>query len=151
MEKKNFQNETTDLLDNVPKAQQTLHHLKLTISVCEALIAFKFGSWSKDSDHTAQNINSLFKTYIRFIDFLKPVSFFFTSLNSYLFFVLLKINNCFFIQKSNKSKKGDPKKVDKDVTDRSMIRKNTRAVTLKLPNTVMDIQTVHKMLSLLFE
>lgn len=118
-------NEATDLLDNVPKAQQSLHHLKLTISVCEALIAYKFCSWSKDSDHNAQSIKALFKTYLYFIDFLK---------------------------KSNKVKKGDSKKVDKDATtDRSMIRKNTRANTLKVPNTVMDIQTVYKMLSLLYD
>ncbi|XP_033210804.1 Fanconi anemia group I protein isoform X2 [Belonocnema kinseyi] len=117
-------NETTDLLDNLPKSQKALHRLKLTISICEALIAYRFGAWSVDSVHFAENVVSLFKSYIRFVDFLK---------------------------RSNKAKKGDTKsKADKDVTDKSF-RKTTRAATLKLPNTVIDLDTAFKMLSLLYD
>ncbi|XP_043276970.1 Fanconi anemia group I protein [Venturia canescens] len=115
----------TDLLDNVPKSQQKLHTLKLLITVYEALMAYRIGGWSTESVQVSQNINSLFKSYSELVKFCTRIS---------------------------KPKKGDGKaKKDKDGNDTTLNKRAGRPVGVKLPNTIMNLETIHKMLCLLYE
>lgn len=45
----------------------------MAIEICEALIAFRIGEWSKGNDKVLDNINDLFKAYTRLVDFIKMV------------------------------------------------------------------------------
>ncbi|XP_012279084.1 Fanconi anemia group I protein [Orussus abietinus] len=113
----------SDLLDNLPKAQQKLQSFKLMISTYEALMAFRIMGWSTQSAHVGQNVYSLFKGYSRLVDFSKRI---------------------------NKTKKGEAKKKDKDATN-TTIKKSGRSAAMKLPATVLDLDTIYRILSLLFQ
>lgn len=112
----------TDLLDNMPKAQQKVLSLKLNVTTLEALIAYRINAWSIDSLNTGASVNSLFKHYQEIVELSKRVS---------------------------KPKKGEAKKRKKDQNDTTINKKN-RGKAFKLPITIMDIQTVKKMMALLY-
>ncbi|XP_034935128.1 Fanconi anemia group I protein [Chelonus insularis] len=112
-----------DLMDNWPKSQQKVLTLQLSISVCETLIAYKINSWSPDNDNVAQSVNSLFKTYNDQVEFSKKV---------------------------NKPKKVEPKN-KKDKNDSTFKKPRGRPMSIKIFPTLMDVQTLKKMISLLFE
>ena len=51
-----------------------------------------------------------------------------------------------------KSKKGEGKsKKDKDANDTTMNKKPGRPSVFKLPNTIMDLETIYKILCVLYE
>ncbi|XP_046613959.1 Fanconi anemia group I protein [Neodiprion virginianus] len=112
-----------DLLDNIPECQEKLHNLKEMITVYEALIAYRIVTWSNDSTNPAHKIYTLFDGYNRLITRTKPAP---------------------------KVKKGEgKKKKDKDVTDASF-KKPGRNVAIKLPQTILDLETVLKIVTLLY-
>ncbi|XP_012250897.2 Fanconi anemia group I protein [Athalia rosae] len=113
----------SDLLDNVPESQEKLHNLKQMITVYEALIAYRIVTWTKESVNPAHKVYLLFEGYNRLIARTKPMG---------------------------KAKKGEgKKKKDKDVTD-ATFKKPGRAHTLKLSPTILDLDTISKVVSLLY-
>ncbi|XP_015609522.1 Fanconi anemia group I protein isoform X2 [Cephus cinctus] len=113
----------TELLDNGPKAQQKLNSFKLMANVYEALMSFRILSWCSTSVRTAKNIFELFEGYNRLSNFNKQMS---------------------------KSKKGDAKgKKDKDTTTDTK-KAGGKPTVIKLPNTIMDLDTMSKILTLLY-
>ena len=121
--------EDTDLSDNTPKAQQKLLNIKSAISVFEALIAYRIASWSVDSVNVGQSVIALYKGHLRLVEYLKRVS---------------KMNK----GPGRKGKKDKDK--DKDGNDVT-IKKAGRPTAIKLPNTVMDFDTVSKSIILLLK
>uniref|UniRef100_A0A0C9QHI6 Fanci_0 protein n=1 Tax=Fopius arisanus TaxID=64838 RepID=A0A0C9QHI6_9HYME len=111
----------SDLLDNLPKSQQKVNSIKLTITSLEALMAYRFSSWSSGNENVAQNIYSLFKSYAEILEFCKTVN------------------------KPQKQKKGKKDK-DHDTT----IKRGPKA-GIKPPPTVLDIEIIYQMLSLLHD
>ncbi|KAH0548377.1 Fanconi anemia group I protein [Cotesia glomerata] len=117
--------DNTDLLDNIPKAQQKVFSLKLTILVLESLIAFRINSWSPQGQHVAQNVTSLFKSMTEMVNFSKKVA---------------------------KPKKAEGKgKKDKNPNDTTFKKPRGRQAAIKLFPTIMDIQTIRKMICLLYD
>lgn len=147
------QDDQTDLLDNVPKSQQKLHTVKLMITVYEALMAYRIDGWSTESVHVSQSINSLFKSYnelVKFCTVRKASTLFFNSWNRIYISNHSKYRILF--QRVSKPKKGDGKaKKDKDANDTTLNKRAGRPVGVKLPNTIMNLETVHKILCLLYE
>ncbi|XP_058794927.1 Fanconi anemia group I protein homolog [Phymastichus coffea] len=115
-----------DLSDNTPKSQQKILNIKLTISIFESLMAFRIMSWSQYSGNIGQSIISLYKGYMRFVEYIKRVG----------------------KKKGGKGKKDKDK--DKDTNDITL-KKSGRPTTLKLPNTVMDFDTLSKSIVLLYD
>ncbi|XP_063989742.1 Fanconi anemia group I protein homolog [Diachasmimorpha longicaudata] len=115
--------ERPDLLDNSSKSQQRVNSIKLSVGCLEALIAYRFGSWSKDNETVAQNVYNLFKSYNEILEFCRSVN------------------------KPSKQKKDKGKK-DKD-HDTTMKRGPKGGI--KLPPTILNIDIIYKMLSLLYD
>ena len=113
------------MLDNTPKSQQKLLNIKIAISVYEALIAYRITSWSLDSVDIGQSIINLFRGYLRLTEHLRK----------------------FGKKKGGKAKKDKDK--DKDGND--TIKKGGRPATIKLPNTIMDFDTISKCIVLLYK
>lgn len=111
----------------MPKSQQKILNIKLMISIYEALIAFRIGSWSQNSENVGQSIISLYKGYLRFVEYIKRLS---------------------KMKKGGKGKKDKDK--DKDGND-TTFKKPGRPAVVKMPNTVMDFDTISKSLVLLYE
>ncbi|XP_015108485.1 Fanconi anemia group I protein [Diachasma alloeum] len=112
-----------DLLDNIPKSQQRVNSIKLSVTCLEALIAYRFGSWSSDNETVAQNVYNLFKSYNEILEFCKSVN------------------------KPAKQKKDKGKK-DKDHD--TTIKRGPKG-GIKLPPTILNIEIIYKMLSLLHD
>ncbi|XP_014217237.1 Fanconi anemia group I protein homolog [Copidosoma floridanum] len=113
-----------DLLDGMPKSQLKLLNVKQALSMYEALLAFRIGSWSSESDsEVGYNVLGLFKAYSRLLEFARKIG---------------------------KSKKGKGKK-DKDKNDTTMagLVKKRGPVGFKPLNTVMDLETITKSIVLL--
>lgn len=103
-------------------------NVKLAISVYESLIAYRIASWSKVSVNVGQSIIALYKGYMNLVDYLR---------------------------KTNKTKKGPgkgkkDKDKDKDGND-TTIKKPGRPAAIKMPQTVMDFDTVAKSMILLYK
>lgn len=112
-----------DLYDNVPESQEKLHNLKQMITVYEALIGYRIVTWTRDSASPAHKVYSLFEGYNRLVIRTKP---------------------------AGKVKKGEgKKKKDKDASDVSFKRPG-RNVAIKLLPTILDLDTVSKIVSLLY-
>ncbi|XP_011882378.1 PREDICTED: Fanconi anemia group I protein isoform X2 [Vollenhovia emeryi] len=111
-----------DLSNSSIKAQEKLQSVLLTIKIYEALISFRIDAWSVNCTDTAQNIKSLFKGYMRFVEFTKHIP---------------------------KAKKGEGKN-KRTQTDANTTKKAVRLGNIKLPPSIMDLSTVHKSLSLFY-
>ncbi|KAJ8664238.1 hypothetical protein QAD02_005900 [Eretmocerus hayati] len=118
----------TDLLDGTPKAQQKLLNIKNAMSVYEALMAYRIASWSTDSVNTGASVIALFKGYHRLVEYLKRIS---------------------KKKPGGKGKKDKAKDKDKDGND-TTTKKGGRPAAIKLPNTVMDFDTIAKSIVLLY-
>ncbi|XP_008558987.1 Fanconi anemia group I protein [Microplitis demolitor] len=117
--------DNTDLLADIPKAQQKVHSLKLIIVVLETLIAYRINSWSPHGQNIPQNITSLFKSMMEMVNFSKKVT---------------------------KPKKAEGKnKKDKNPNDTTFKKPRGRQSNIKLLPTIMDIQTMRKMICLLYD
>ncbi|KAF5299517.1 hypothetical protein FQR65_LT01100 [Abscondita terminalis] len=111
----------TDLLDIVPESKHKLCVLTEALYVYEGLIGYKICSWGLTSERNANQINSLFQGYTRVIDFSKNLS---------------------------KPKKGDKKKQANESRDTTLKESGTKH-SFKKPNTILNFETVTKVLSLL--
>lgn len=89
----------------------------------ESLIAYRIASWSLDSVNIGASVIALYKGYWRLTEYLK---------------------------KLGKSKKGAKGKKDKDGNDTTM-KKPGRPANIKMPNTVMDFDTITKAIILLYK
>jgi len=70
-----LQDDGTNLLDNIPEAQQKVFILNESINVCEALIGYKVYTWNNNSQNCAQEINSLFQIYARLCHCIKVLNY----------------------------------------------------------------------------
>ncbi|XP_066601799.1 Fanconi anemia group I protein homolog isoform X2 [Prorops nasuta] len=120
--------ESTNLIDNPPKSQQTLQALKLFIMIYDSMIAYRLVTWSKNDDNSAQKVYSLFKAKTRFTDYLKQGG------------------------KNKKAKKG--KGAGNNATNKNMnnttIKKSARMESLKIPNSLLDMECIVRGLSMLY-
>ncbi|KAF2901837.1 hypothetical protein ILUMI_04348 [Ignelater luminosus] len=124
-----LQDDGTDLLDVIPESQQKLLVLKEALSVYEALIGYKICSWGPQSEDNGQQISNLFQSYSRLMDFAKN---------------LLKP------KKSDKrKKKGDANKTTQSSQNTSKVDGTPKSKSFKLPKTILDFQTIGKILHLL--
>ncbi|KAJ8938554.1 hypothetical protein NQ314_011443 [Rhamnusium bicolor] len=116
----------TDLLDIVPESQQKMHTLKEAMSVYEALIGYKICSWDLESENSGQMVNSLFQGYNRLLHFSKPMQ---------------------------KTKKMDNDKSTQQTQANTTLKKDKSksAKQMRVPETVLNFQTIKKILNLLHE
>ncbi|XP_043789127.1 Fanconi anemia group I protein isoform X2 [Apis laboriosa] len=114
----------TDFFHGESKSQVKLKNLSMAIEICEALIAFRIGEWSKGNDKVLNNINDLFKAYTRLVDFIK--------------------------MQSTKMKKTDNSKNKKDKDVNNTTKKSIKSNNIKIPNTIMDLDVIRQSLLLLF-
>nr|XP_031847431.1 Fanconi anemia group I protein homolog [Nomia melanderi] len=113
----------TDLFENSLKSQIRLKNLDMAIMIHEALIAFQIGELSlKERPEICSNIENLFKGYTCLVDLIKQPT---------------------------KTKKVDGKtKKNKDISN--VTRKVAKSDSIKIPTTIMDLDTIHQCLSLLY-
>ncbi|CAK9794572.1 Fanconi anemia group I protein [Anthophora plagiata] len=115
----------TDLLHgDFSKSQINLKHVGMAIEVYEALIAFQIGKWSRENEENLHKINDLFKGYTRLTDFIK--------------------------MQSTKMKKVDSSNARKNRDVNNTTRKIVKSNSIKLPNTVMDLDVISQSLTLLY-
>ncbi|XP_076241855.1 Fanconi anemia complementation group I [Calliopsis andreniformis] len=114
----------TDLLEDFSKSQIKFKNLSMAIMIYEALIAFRVGEWSKGNRENYSKINDLFKGYTRSVDFIKT--------------------------QSTKIKRVDGGKGKKDKDVNTTMRKLIKSNNIKIPNTVMDLETIYQCLLLLY-
>ncbi|XP_012153284.2 Fanconi anemia complementation group I isoform X2 [Megachile rotundata] len=114
----------TDLFEDLSKSQIRMKNLAVTVTIYEALTAFRIGECSKGNIECFSKIDDLFKCYTRSVDFIKTQS-----------------------TKMKKLDNGKGKK-DKDVNNTS--RKFVKSNSIKVPNTVMDLDTICQSLLLLY-
>lgn len=98
----------------------------MAISVYESLIAYRIASMSQESVNISQSIISLFKGYLRFVEYLKKLS------------------------KPKKGKGKKDKDKGKDGND-TTIKKGGRSPAIKMPNTILDLDTISKSMILLYK
>ncbi|KOC59133.1 Fanconi anemia group I protein like protein [Habropoda laboriosa] len=115
----------TDLLHgDFPKSHIKLKHLGMAIEVYEALIAFQIGKCSKGNEESSYKINDLFKGYTRFTNFIK--------------------------MQSTKVKKIDSGNSKKDGNLNNTTKKIVKSNSVKLPNTIMNLDIISQSLTLLY-
>ncbi|XP_043247785.1 Fanconi anemia group I protein-like isoform X2 [Colletes gigas] len=107
-----------------PKSQIKLKGLSIAITICEALMAFRIGEYSKGNEESCRKIDDLFKGYTRLVDFVK--------------------------MQSIKMRKADGGKRKKDKDPNNTTRKHDKSSNIKVPDTIMDLDTVHQSLLLLY-
>ncbi|KAK4882809.1 hypothetical protein RN001_006128 [Aquatica leii] len=118
----------TDLLDVIPESKHKLLILLESLCVYEGLIGYKICSWGPTTERNSQQINSLFQGYTRLMEFSKNLT---------------------------KSKKGDKRKQTNDSRDSDQthpngtLKENPTRNSFKKPNTILDFETLTRMLSLL--
>ncbi|KAF5276046.1 hypothetical protein FQA39_LY00842 [Lamprigera yunnana] len=117
----------TDLLDIIPESKHKILVLKEALSIYEGLIGYKISMWGPDTERNSQQISSLFQSYFRFLDFSKNLA---------------------------KPKKVDKKKQNenesKDSSNlASKLTKDTKKNYFEVPKTILDFQTIVKILALL--
>ncbi|KZC06011.1 Fanconi anemia group I protein like protein [Dufourea novaeangliae] len=115
----------TDLFEDFSKSQIKLKNLSITITIYEALIAFRIGEWSlRENSDICYSVEDLFRGYSRSVDFIK--------------------------MQSIKTKKIDGAKAKKDKDVNNTTKKLIRSSNIKIPSTVMDLDTIYQCLSLLY-
>ncbi|XP_076166538.1 Fanconi anemia complementation group I isoform X2 [Ptiloglossa arizonensis] len=113
-----------DFSEDFPKSQIKLKSLSIAITIYEALMAFRIGECLKNNQESSNKIDDLFKGYSRLVDFTKLQSI--------------------------KIKKIDGGKTKKDRDANNTTRKHGRLNNIKIPNTIMDLDTIYQSLLLLY-
>ncbi|XP_078053426.1 Fanconi anemia complementation group I isoform X2 [Augochlora pura] len=113
-----------DFSEDSVKSKIKLTNLNMAITIYEALIAFRIGQWfSKESSTICGSIENLFEGYARSIDLIK--------------------------MQSIKTKKADSGKAKKNKNTSHVTRKSVKFPHVKIPMTIMDLDTIRQSLSLL--
>ncbi|XP_076651610.1 Fanconi anemia complementation group I isoform X3 [Halictus rubicundus] len=114
-----------DLSEVSSKSQIKLQYLNMAIVIYEALIAFRIGQWFLEgSSEISDSIENLFKGYTRSIDLVKT--------------------------QSKKMKRPDGGKAKKNKDTSHTTKKPVKSNNVKAPTTIMDLDTIHQCLSLLY-
>ncbi|KAG7201026.1 hypothetical protein KM043_003378 [Ampulex compressa] len=124
MEHLNLNVKPTDLEEGSSKQQQKLASVKTIIKIYESLMAFRIGTWSTDKRTVLRNIKDIFKGYNGFVEISK---------------------HTFKVKKTDNKPK-------KNVVDGNTVGrvKPVKSGDTKLPDTVMDLDAMHRALSLAY-
>ncbi|XP_029045832.2 Fanconi anemia group I protein isoform X1 [Osmia bicornis bicornis] len=114
----------TDLFGDLSKSQIKVRNLGMAITIYEALMAFRIGECLKGNLESFRKIDDLFKGYTRSVDFIK--------------------------MQSTKMKKLDNNKAKKNKDMNNTTRKFGKSNSIKLPNTIMDLDVIRQSLTLLY-
>nr|XP_034193738.1 Fanconi anemia group I protein isoform X2 [Osmia lignaria] len=123
MEHLNLEHET-DLFGDLSKSQIKIRNLGMAITIYEALMAFRIGECLKGNLESFRKIDDLFKGYTRSVDFIK--------------------------MQSTKIKKLDNNKAKKNKDINNTTRKFGKSNSIKVPNTIMDLDVIRQSLTLLY-
>ncbi|XP_054003453.1 Fanconi anemia group I protein isoform X2 [Hylaeus anthracinus] len=113
-----------DFSDDLMKSQTKLKSLGIAVTIYEALMAFRIGECVKGNQGSYGKINDLFNGYMRLGDFVK--------------------------MQSTKTKKFDGNKSKKDKDASNTTKKHGKSNNIKMPSTIMDLDTIHQALILLY-